>query len=124
MLTKDVRDIVIKIYIIDKVVQKGKFSWVVSMFFNLYRVIHLLITGIIIIPFAWFLAEGGIGENFSGSRFTDPQMLLVIPVWILRSVLIFIKKTVKWGLLITLLPIISAVLRVSISILRTLFFSL
>ncbi|GAB1768625.1 hypothetical protein C1N89_27760 (plasmid) [Priestia aryabhattai] len=94
------------------------------MFFNMYRVIHLLITGIIIIPFAWFLAEGGIGENFSGNRFTEPQMLLVIPVWILGSVLLFIKKTVKWGLLITLLPIISAVLWVSISILRTLFFSL
>jgi hypothetical protein len=92
MLTKDVRDIVIKIYIIDKMVQKGKLSYVVSMFFNMYRVIRLLITGIIIIPFTWFLAEGGLGENFSGNRFTDPQMLLVIPVWILGSVLLFLKK--------------------------------
>ncbi|WDW11379.1 hypothetical protein [Priestia aryabhattai] len=90
------------------------------MFFNVYRVVHLLITGIIILPFAWFLAEGGLGENLSGDRFTDPKMLLVIPVWILGSVLLFIKKTVKWGLFVTFLPIILAVLWVSISILRTL----
>jgi hypothetical protein len=90
------------------------------MFFNIYRVVHLLITGIIIIPIAWFLAEGGLGENFTGNRFTDPQILLVIPVWILGAVLLFLKRTVKWGLFITLLPIILSLLWVSISLLRTL----
>ncbi|MBZ6489445.1 hypothetical protein [Priestia aryabhattai] len=90
------------------------------MFFNIYRVVHLLVTGIIIIPIAWFLAEGGLGENFTANRFTDPQILLVIPVWILGAVLLFLKRTVKWGLLITLLPIILSLLWVSISLLRTL----
>ena len=76
------------------------------MVFQIYRVCHLLITGVIIISFSTFMASGGFEENFTNNSYPYPNWLFAIPVWVLGAVLSFIKKTVIIGLIISVLPIL------------------
>jgi hypothetical protein len=72
--------------------------------FKIYKIIHLILTGIITIPISLFIASGGLGENYTGNAFVYPQFLLVIAVWIIGAVLSFNKKRAKYGLVISALP--------------------
>ncbi|MGM0898070.1 MAG: hypothetical protein ACQEV0_09225 [Bacillota bacterium] len=74
------------------------------MIFQLYRVVHLLITGFITIVISTFVASGGIAENYTDNPFPNPQWLLPIFVWAIGFVLSFIKKTTVLGLIISSLP--------------------
>ena len=71
---------------------------------RIYRIIHLVITGIVTIPITLFIASGGLGENFTGNTFVYPGFLFIIVVWIIGSVLSFIKKSAVLGLIISALP--------------------
>jgi hypothetical protein len=85
--------------------------------FKVYRIIHLVITGIITIPITLFIASGGLGENFTGNAFVYPQFLLVIAVWVIGVVLSFNKKMAKYGLIISALPAVFFIGNILISIL-------
>ncbi|WP_175989491.1 hypothetical protein [Bacillus sp. Marseille-Q1617] len=74
------------------------------MSFKIYKIIHLILTGIITITISLFIASGGLGENFTGNAFVYPQFLLVIAVWLIGAVLLFNKKRIKYGLIISALP--------------------
>ncbi|WP_163527207.1 hypothetical protein [Halobacillus ihumii] len=74
------------------------------MKYKIYRIIHLVLTGMITIPITLFVASGGLGENFTGNVFVYPQFLLVIVVWTIGAVLSFNRKTAKYGLIISALP--------------------
>lgn len=74
------------------------------MNFKIYRIIHIVLTGIITIPITIFMAAGAIGENFTDNYFVDPEFLLFISLWFVGVVLSFIKKTTKYGLIISALP--------------------
>ncbi|MDW0110664.1 hypothetical protein [Sporosarcina aquimarina] len=76
----------------------------IQIIFQVYRAIHIFVTGFIVILFSGFLAVGGLGENFTDSTFTDPLWLLPIPIWLIGAVLSFVKRTVKIGLVISALP--------------------
>ncbi|WOV84922.1 hypothetical protein PGH26_03070 [Sporosarcina jeotgali] len=76
----------------------------IKIVFQVYRAIHIFVTGFIVILFSGFLAVGGLGENFTDSVFTAPLWLLPIPVWLIGAVLSFVKRTVKIGLVISALP--------------------
>ncbi|WP_061809396.1 hypothetical protein [Rossellomorea vietnamensis] len=69
-----------------------------------YRIIHLVITGMITVPVTLFIASGGLGENYTGDTFVYAEFLFVLAVWIIGSVLSFIKKTARLGLVISALP--------------------
>ena len=71
---------------------------------RIYRIIHLVITGVITIPITLFLASGGLGENYTGHTFVYPGFLFIIGVWIIGSVLSFIRKSAVIGLIISALP--------------------
>ncbi|MCA1057675.1 hypothetical protein LCL96_01930 [Rossellomorea aquimaris] len=71
---------------------------------KIYRIIHLVITGILTIPITLFFASGGLGENYTDHTFVYPQFLLVIAVWIIGSVLSFNKNIATFGLMISALP--------------------
>jgi|GEM_PF-4719603 len=74
------------------------------MVFQIYRVVHILLTGAVTIFISTFIASGGIAENYTDNPFPNPQGLLPILVWGIGSVLSFIKKTIIIGLIISLLP--------------------
>lgn len=76
------------------------------MIFQIYRVIHILLTGAVTILISTFFASGGLGENYTDNPFPNPQWLLPILVWGVGCVLSFIKKTVIYGLIISFLPIL------------------
>ncbi|WP_432354401.1 hypothetical protein [Sporosarcina sp. A2] len=76
------------------------------MGFQIYRVFHVLVTGIIVILISTFFGLGGIGENFTANPFPDPLWLPPIVVWVIGAVLSFMKRTVKIGLLISALPLL------------------
>ncbi|MGN7407943.1 hypothetical protein [Sporosarcina sp. SAFN-010] len=42
------------------------------MVFQIYRVCHILVTGIIVILISTFYASGAIGENYTDNPFPDP----------------------------------------------------
>ncbi|WP_034756748.1 hypothetical protein [Rossellomorea vietnamensis] len=69
-----------------------------------YRIIHLVITGMITVPVTVFIASGGLGENYTGHTFVYPGFLFIIGVWIIGSVLPFIRKSAVFGLIISALP--------------------
>ncbi|KPL60975.1 hypothetical protein [Rossellomorea vietnamensis] len=71
---------------------------------RIYRIIHLVITGVITIPITLFLASGGLGENYTGHTFVYPGFLFIIGVWLIGSVLSFSRKSALLGLLISALP--------------------
>ncbi|MBW3111661.1 hypothetical protein KYJ26_07465 [Bacillus sp. MCCB 382] len=71
---------------------------------RLYRIFHLVITGVITIPITLFMASGGLGENYTDYTFVYPGFLLIIGVWIIGSVLSFIRKSAVLGLIISALP--------------------
>ena len=74
------------------------------MVFQIYRVVHILLTGAVTIFISTFIASGGIAENYTDNPFPNPQGLLPILVWGIGCVLSFIKKTIIVGLIISLLP--------------------
>ncbi|XXM70785.1 hypothetical protein ACQ0QQ_13795 [Lysinibacillus sphaericus] len=74
------------------------------MIFKIYRMTHLILTGIITITVSLFIASGGLGENFTGNTFVYPQFLLVIAVWLIGAVLSFYKKSAVYGLIVSALP--------------------
>ncbi|WP_226666279.1 hypothetical protein [Metabacillus litoralis] len=76
------------------------------MNFKIYRILHLILTGIITIPITIFLAAGAIGENYTESFFVDPELLLLIVLWFIGAVISFHKRFAKYGLIISALPII------------------
>ncbi|MDE0581709.1 hypothetical protein ON064_01430 [Planococcus sp. A6] len=67
------------------------------MVFQIYRVVHILLTGAVTILISTFIASGGLGENYTDNPF---------PNWGIGGVLSFIKKTVIYGLIISFLPIL------------------
>ena len=76
------------------------------MIFQIYRVIHLLITGAITILISTFFAGGAIGENFTDNPFPYPGWLLPILVWGIGAVLALMPKWIKPGLIISALPVL------------------
>jgi hypothetical protein len=72
--------------------------------FKIYRIVHLILTGIITITVSLFIASGGLGENYTENTFVYPQFLLVIAVWLIGGVLSFNKKFAKYGLVVSTLP--------------------
>lgn len=76
------------------------------MVFQIYRVVHILLTGAVTILISTFFASGGLGENYTDNPFPNPHWLLPILVWGIGGVLSFIKKTVIYGLIISFLPIL------------------
>ncbi|MCA0147241.1 MULTISPECIES: hypothetical protein [Rossellomorea] len=82
---------------------------------RIYRIIHLIITGIITIPITLFLASGGLGENYTGHTFVYPDFLSIIGVWLIGSVLSFIRKSAVFGLVISALPALFFMLNVLIT---------
>lgn len=74
------------------------------MSFKIYRILHLVLTGIVTIPITIFLAAGAIGENYSGSYFVDPELLLLIVIWFIGAVISFYNRLSKYGLIISALP--------------------
>lgn len=74
------------------------------MTFQIYRILHLVITGLLTIPISLFMASGGIGENFTDNIFPRPAGLSPILIWIIGSILSFVKKTAIVGLIISALP--------------------
>ena len=75
-----------------------------EMKFTIYRMIHLIITGIITIPITLFIASGGLGENYTDSVFILPQFLIIILVWLIGAVLSFHSTYAKYGLVVSALP--------------------
>jgi hypothetical protein len=74
------------------------------LIFKIYRMTHLILTGIITITVSLFIASGGLGENFTGNTFVYPQFLLVIALWLIGAVLLFYKKSAVYGLIVSALP--------------------
>ncbi|MCA1054235.1 hypothetical protein LCM10_04485 [Rossellomorea aquimaris] len=74
------------------------------MSFKVYKIIHLILTGVITITISLFIASGGLGENYTGNAFVYPQFLLFIAVWLIGAVLLFNKKVRTVGLIISALP--------------------
>jgi hypothetical protein len=72
--------------------------------FKIYKIIHLILTGIITVPISLFIASGGLGENYTGNAFVYPQFLLFLAVWLIGAVLSFNKKSAKFGLVMSALP--------------------
>lgn len=72
--------------------------------FKIFRIIILVMMGIITIPISIFMAAGAIGENFGDDYFVDPGFLLFILIWLVGAVLSFTKKGAKLGLIISALP--------------------
>jgi hypothetical protein len=72
--------------------------------FKIYKIIHLILTGIITITISLFIASGGLGENYTGNAFVYPQFLLVIAVWLIGAVFSLNKKWAIYGLVISTLP--------------------
>lgn len=82
---------------------------------KIYRIIHLVITGMITVPVTLFIASGGLGENYTGNIFAYPEFLFVLAVWLIGAVLSFNKKTAKLGLIISALPALFFILNVLIT---------
>lgn len=76
------------------------------MALRIYQVFHLLVTGTIVILLSTFFASGGIGENFTDNPFPYPAWLLPIAVWVIGLIFVFNKKTAKYGLIISALPVL------------------
>lgn len=74
------------------------------MVFQIYRVCHILVTGIIVILISTFYASGAIGENYTDNPFPYPLWLIPIAFWMIGAILSFVKRTVKIGLVISALP--------------------
>ncbi|WP_226678396.1 hypothetical protein [Mesobacillus jeotgali] len=74
------------------------------MRFKIFRIIHLVMMGIITIPISIFMAAGAIGENFGDDYYVDPGFLVFILIWLVGAVLSFTKKWAKFGLIISALP--------------------
>lgn len=83
------------------------------MGFQIYRICHLLVTGILVFLLSTFMASGGIGENFTDNPYPYPIWLIPIPVWLIGAVLSFIRKTIKMGLVISFLPLLFYIIGIS-----------
>lgn len=84
------------------------------MGFQIYRIFHLLLTGIIVILLSTFFASGGLGENFTDNPYPYPGWLIPILVWLIGAVLSFVKKTIKIGLVISFLPLLFYIVSIAI----------
>ena len=71
---------------------------------KVYRIIHIVLTGILTIPIALYMSAGAMGEYGTDSYFVEPVFLLLIAIWAVGSVLSFLKKFGKYGLIISALP--------------------
>ena len=82
------------------------------MAFQIYRVLHLLVTGTIVILISTFMASGGLGENFTGNPYPYPIFFIPLIIWTIGAVLSFVPKLVKLGLTISALPFLYYVITI------------
>ena len=82
------------------------------MAFQIYRVLHLLVTGSIVMLISTFMASGGLGENFTDNPYPYPVFFLPLIIWAIGAVLSFIPKLIKLGLIISALPFLYYVITI------------
>lgn len=65
-------------------------------------------TGIFIILLSFFIADGGLGENYTGNRFVNPQVFWAILVWFLCYLVARNEKLFVMGLIsMYAIPVVS-----------------
>lgn len=67
------------------------------MSFKIYKIIHLILTGIFTIPISLFIASGGLGENYTGNAFVYPLFLLFLAVWLIGACFRLTKRVRNLG---------------------------
>ncbi|MBM7579377.1 hypothetical protein [Jeotgalibacillus terrae] len=74
------------------------------MSYSIFRWIHIILTGIMTVPFTLFLATGFISENYDDELFLAPEFLILIAIWLIGAILMFFSKTKVIGMVLTTLP--------------------
>ncbi|RTQ92740.1 hypothetical protein [Lysinibacillus telephonicus] len=73
------------------------------MILKIYRIIHLVWTGI----FAFYISIPILEQGSMERKFIDEALFIVL--WIIGVFLLFNKKLAKYGFLLTILPFIFAI---------------